>query len=210
MKAFLYFLVCILVVASRVARFACLPWWRCRVSGFSLAPRVAEARPTGPRLFLRAVPRSSILRGAASGLHDVPHVSTSPPAWNSFGDRVRMKLLHGDFDAQAKTGRPRLIEGEDSDGDGVANGREIAVGTLPGDANDVWLGCGAPTTSPGATAIVASAPETSVAADYDFVRAFGRVLTLAIASLADLRRETRFSRTIKDAPGRLFEEFTTR
>jgi hypothetical protein len=141
----------------------------------------AAARPTGPRIFCDTYASSPFCQGRLPTCNTC-HTSTAPPAWNAFGDQVRANL-HGDFDEKLGTAL-LAIQANDADGDGVDNAQEIAVGTMPGDASDVWLGCGAPTglstasVTPGIPGTSASPIEPPIGPGYDEARAFTRVMAL--------------------------------
>jgi hypothetical protein len=119
-------------------------------------PSVAHARPEAPSVFCATYPESASCRGRLAECSTC-HVSTWPPAWNSFGLAIASMREPVDFASDL----PRilsLLEAEDTDGDG----------TSPGDADDVWLAC------------MPEIPETGppVVSGYDFRRAFVRVSVL--------------------------------
>ena len=112
-------------------------WLAAAVS--ALVASSAEARPYAPPVFCQTYPEAPVC-AAGDAPCSVCHVV--PPARNRFGEAVETALL-------AQQPRPwtsevfvsllpealRAIEDQDADGDGAANGAEIAAGTLPHDAS---------------------------------------------------------------------------
>ncbi|MCA9704714.1 MAG: hypothetical protein KDK70_02555 [Myxococcales bacterium] len=125
----------------------------------------AHARPSGPSLACQAYPDVPGCSGqllACSTCHD----STWPATWNAYGSAVYAALLDAEFDAGLVDALLE-VEALDSDDDGVLNVDELALGTNPGRADDVWPWC-LPTLDLGA----------QVPADYDFRRALRRTMVL--------------------------------
>jgi hypothetical protein len=123
----------------------------------------AFARPIGPHLFCETYPDSPGCAGRTVECTTC-HTSTWPPAWNEFGYQV-LGALEDDFEVDL----PRAlasIEGDDADGDGVANIHEIEAGTAPGDPEDFWLYCPPEPMADG---------PVPVAESYDFERALRKL-----------------------------------
>jgi hypothetical protein len=133
---------------------------------FLAIPNVALARPEAPSVLCATYPESAACRGRLAECSTC-HVSTWPPAWNSYGLAIASMREPVDFASDL----PRvlaLLEDQDADGDGASNLDEIAIGTGPGDPTDVWLAC--------LPEIPATGPP--VGGGYDFRRAFVRVSVL--------------------------------
>lgn len=98
-----------------------------------------QARPVAPQEFCNIYAEAPACAGAleCAFCHD----STTPPAWNDFGEDLRVELgTQGQTDAAfiaALPGALQTLEDVDSDGDGFSNVDEIDYGTFPGEGNSV-------------------------------------------------------------------------
>jgi hypothetical protein len=104
--------------------------------GVALAPSLAVAKPTANTPLCDAYPTAPACAGQLPSCSTC-HTSTDPAQWNEFGRDVRAALT-GDFDATLGDALA-AIEVDDSDGDGIANGAEIASGTNPGESDSCDL-----------------------------------------------------------------------
>lgn len=89
----------------------------------------ASARPTGPQLVCEArpgIPACQVRQPACT----LCHTTIVPLAWNDFGEAVHL-ALEGDYDTGLAAAIDAL-ESKDSDGDGLLDGEELSLGTLPG------------------------------------------------------------------------------
>jgi hypothetical protein len=94
----------------------------------------AHAIPEAPHAFCGVYPDAPACAGALPRC-TLCHVSTSPPAWNPFGQAVKKGIAKDDRAfADALPDALHAVETEDSDGDGLSNRAEIRRGSLPGDA----------------------------------------------------------------------------
>ena len=75
-----------------------------------------------------SIPYSALAEARCLACHAPP----GPPRLNAFGAQVRARLRTEQSSALSE-GVLRSLSGEDADGDGAANGAEMAAGTLPGD-----------------------------------------------------------------------------
>lgn len=140
------------------------------VAGLSFAALAvatpALAKPTAPPILCETTPDIAQCAGQVPTC-EVCHTSTWPAAWNEYGNDV-IRELDGEFEA-ALPSALLLIATKDSDGDGVDNATELAMGTNPGDAEDNWPVC----------ALGADRPDgLPVAAEYNFEQALRRVSIL--------------------------------
>jgi hypothetical protein len=127
----------------------------------------ASARPTAPPIVCAAAPDAAQCAGQLATC-GICHTSTWPAAWNDYGSDVFAGLAGGDFEDGLAAVITQLAA-EDSDGDGVDNATELAMGTNPGDETEIWPQC-----APGA----ARPDGLPVATEYDFERALHRVSVL--------------------------------
>jgi hypothetical protein len=99
---------------------------------------VALARPTAPELLCQTYPDLPRCAGAVVNC-SVCHTSTDPPAWNAFGQALGRKIERGYPFEQELPKALHALEADDSDGDGLANLKELELGTKPGisDAEEV-------------------------------------------------------------------------
>lgn len=99
----------------------------------------ATARPPAAWRVCEIFPDAAQCRGTQPTC-TLCHDSTDPVSWNSFGLSVFENI--GERDLIDDMG-PILMDvvDLDSDGDGVSNADELAVGTAPGDENDSWPYC---------------------------------------------------------------------
>ena len=100
-------------------------------------PARVHARPVAPELLCGVYPTIPECSGKIVNCAEC-HVSAYPPSWNSFGLAVKAKLAAGTTFEQALPAALRAVEQEDSDADGLANLRELELGTLPGDPGSGW------------------------------------------------------------------------
>lgn len=131
----------------------------------SVLAETAHARPTGPSLACQTYGDVPQCRGRlldCSTCHD----STWPPSWNAYGLAVYGALPDEGFDAGLVEAL-LAVEEQDSDGDGVLNIDELALGTNPGRDEDAWPWCLPPLD-----------PDALVPVDYDFRRALRRAMVL--------------------------------
>jgi hypothetical protein len=94
-------------------------------------PDHAAARPTAPQLVCNTFPTLQSCVGAVVHCNTC-HDSTDPPSWNSFGTAVLGALDRSKPFEQALPDALHALESADSDHDGVANGKELELGTKPG------------------------------------------------------------------------------
>lgn len=100
--------------------------------------RTANARPTAPELLCQTYPDLARCAGAVPNCA-VCHTSTDPPAWNDFGKDVGRNIERG-FPFELELPKAlHALESADSDKDGLANLKELELGTRPGisDAEEV-------------------------------------------------------------------------
>jgi hypothetical protein len=98
--------------------------------GLQFLENTALARPEGPRAFCTVYMDKPECMGSVPQC-SLCHDSTFPATWNSYGLAIKGALGQGAFE-QTLPAALTAIEGQDSDLDGVANGAELAAGTLPG------------------------------------------------------------------------------
>lgn len=112
--------------------------WALGVATFGLSAQAA-ARPPAAWRVCEVFPDAGECRGKQPTC-TLCHDSTDPVSWNSFGLAVFENI--GDRDLVDDMG-PILMDvlELDSDGDGVDNAYELAVGTNPGDETDAWPYC---------------------------------------------------------------------
>lgn len=108
----------------------------------------ARALPVAPSTVCDAFPD---LPSCASAAPACTLCHVSPPSRNAYGDALAAVLLPGaarpldpSAFAMALPGAMDAVAGQDSDGDGVDNGAELAAGALPGDpaSTPAETGCG--------------------------------------------------------------------
>ena len=106
--------------------------------GLAFAGGGAGARPTAPELLCQTYPDLPRCAGAVPNC-SVCHTSTDPPAWNAFGQDVVRNIERGYPFEKELPKALRALEAGDSDGDGLANLKELELGTRPGigDAQEV-------------------------------------------------------------------------
>jgi hypothetical protein len=93
----------------------------------------ALARPEVPVLFCANYPDAPACRGQIPSCYYCHSSATPPVGWNSFG--LSLVAVRGDGPIAAELARMLAeVEDADADGDGVTNGEEIRLGSLP--AND--------------------------------------------------------------------------
>lgn len=101
-----------------------------------LATEPGYAKPSGVGIFCSEFGSSALCTEQANNC-GICH--KGPPSLDAFGEALKGKMSHGDFDALLLEAVKNLAD-QDSDGDGVTNRQEIADGTLPGDRNSVKAG----------------------------------------------------------------------
>lgn len=92
---------------------------------------VASAKPEGPVAFCAAMPASGHCQGRIPDCM-LCHTSTSPVAWNAFGQALQQALPRAAPFSEELAAALHAVEEVDSDGDGESNLEELTHGSLPG------------------------------------------------------------------------------
>jgi hypothetical protein len=111
-----------------VVSTALLSCWLCLLDQST----TALARPEAPRSFCLTYSNAAACMGSVPEC-GLCHVSTFPATWNPYGLAIKGALAGQGAFEQALPKALAAVDALDSDMDGIANGREVTSGTLPGD-----------------------------------------------------------------------------
>lgn len=150
----------------------------------------ALARPEAPAILCEAYPDSATCRGRSASC-DVCHTSTSPAAWNDYGNSLIAEIDRDNFESSLSTAF-ETIASLDADKDGVPNEDELLMGTPPGDASE---GLCEPTS---ASADDATAGTSAAAQSYDLERANAKVHALFCGTRPTFEQRRSFAELADD------------